>query len=86
MIQKETLLKVVDNSGVKKVKCIKTFKGTIKKTGIGELITVSVCKLKNNYKDKINKGDIFKAVIIRQKKKYTKKTDFLHIFKIMLLY
>lgn len=67
MISIQTLLSVVDNTGVKKVQCIKTLNGTPSKTG--QIILVSLKKLKWNPKKKIKykKGDILKALVIRTK-------------------
>ncbi|MDD5587085.1 MAG: 50S ribosomal protein L14 [Alphaproteobacteria bacterium] len=66
MIQMESVLDVADNSGAKKVACIKVLGGSKRKTaGIGDIIVVSI-------KDaiprgKVKKGDVHKAVIVRQK-------------------
>nr|YP_009476739.1 ribosomal protein L14 [Cryptomonas curvata]AVM81232.1 ribosomal protein L14 [Cryptomonas curvata] len=64
MIFNSSKLKVCDNSGVKHVKCFKVFKsyaGTV-----GSLVYVSVKDNKN--KSKVQKGDIVKGIIIRNKK------------------
>nr|YP_009485502.1 ribosomal protein L14 [Melosira undulata]AVR57566.1 ribosomal protein L14 [Melosira undulata] len=81
MIQKETLLKVIDNSGAKIVKCIKLPKKYTKKMNIGEKVTVSIFKLKTSLTKKLNKGDIFKAIIVRQKKNIYKKDGFFTLFQ-----
>jgi large subunit ribosomal protein L14 len=66
MIQMETVLDVADNSGAKAVACIKVLGGSKRKTaGIGDIIVVSV-------KDaiprgRVKKGDVHKAVIVRQR-------------------
>jgi large subunit ribosomal protein L14 len=66
MIQMETVLDVADNSGAKAVACIKVLGGSKRKTaGIGDVIVVSV-------KDaiprgRVKKGDVHKAVIVRQR-------------------
>ncbi len=66
MIQMETVLDVADNSGAKKVQCIKVIGGSHKRTAnIGEQIVVSV-------KDaiprgRVKKGQVMKAVIVRTK-------------------
>jgi large subunit ribosomal protein L14 len=64
MIQRESILKVADNSGAKLVKCIKILNGA-RYANIGDKILVSVrsCTSKN-----IQKGQIFKALVIRTKK------------------
>ena len=76
MIQTQTVLKVVDNSGAKSVKCIKILGGSKKKfASIGDFIVVSVKELRNRNKinSKVKKGDVHKAIIVRIKKKYFKK-------------
>ncbi|HFL8819393.1 MAG TPA: 50S ribosomal protein L14 [Candidatus Azoamicus sp. OHIO2] len=66
MIQMQTELLVADNSGAKKVMCIKVLGGTRKRfANISDLIKVSV-------KDaiptaKVKKGDVLNAVIVRTK-------------------
>lgn len=66
MIQMETVLDVADNSGAKRVACIKVLGGSHKTIArIGDVIVVSI-------KDaiprgKVKKGDVHKAVIVRQK-------------------
>lgn len=66
MIQVETVLDVADNSGAKAVACIKVLGGAKRRTAsIGDVIVVSV-------KDaiprgKVKKGDVHKAVIVRQR-------------------
>jgi large subunit ribosomal protein L14 len=76
MIQQETILQVADNSGAKTVKCIKVLGGYKKKYAkLGDLIVVSVQKLRNKTRltSKVKKGEIYKALIIRTKKKIQKK-------------
>ncbi|BAF35178.1 ribosomal protein L14 [Candidatus Carsonella ruddii PV] len=66
MIQEQTYLKVADNSGGKIVKCIKVLNGTNKKyANIGEIIKVVVKTA--NFKSKIKKSQVLKAMIIRSK-------------------
>ena len=51
MIQQQTVLNVSDNSGAKLVRCIKVLGGLKKKTAnIGDIIVVSVLKLRNKSK------------------------------------
>ena len=76
MIQQKTLLRVADNSGAKKVRCIKVLGGFKRKAAsIGDIIVVSVQQLRttNRYNSKILKGGVSRALIIRTKKKYIKK-------------
>lgn len=76
MIQQQTLLKVADNSGAKYVKCIKVLGGFKRKTAfLGDLIVVSVQKLRNKSKktSKVFKGDVYKAIILKTRQKVKKK-------------
>lgn len=72
MIQAQSLLRVSDNSGAKKIKCIKVLGGFKRKFAhIGDLIVVSVRKVKQHKRKKIKvkEGEIAHAVIIRTKMK-----------------
>lgn len=76
MIIQNTILKVSDNSGAKYVKCIKVLGGFKRShANIGDLIIVSVTKLRNKSKitSKVKKGEVYKALIIRTKKKIFNK-------------
>ncbi len=67
MIQMETVLDVADNSGARKVKCVKVLGGTRRKyASVGDIIVVSVKEAAPN--SKVKKGDVRKAVIVRTKK------------------
>ena len=80
MIQQQTILKVADNSGAKTVKCIKVLGGFKKKIAkLGDIIIVSIQTLRNKAKltSKVNKGEIYKALIIRTKKNYIIKNGFI---------
>jgi large subunit ribosomal protein L14 len=67
MIQMQTVLNVADNSGARKIQCIKVLGGSKRRyAGIGDIIKVSV-------KDaiprgKVKKGDVFNAVVVRTRK------------------
>ncbi|MDR3424197.1 MAG: 50S ribosomal protein L14 [Alphaproteobacteria bacterium] len=66
MIQMETVLEVADNSGAKAVCCIKVPGGSHRKTaGIGDIIVVSIREAVP--RGKVKKGDVHKAVIVRQR-------------------
>lgn len=67
MIQVQTQLKVIDNSGVKKGQAIKIYQG--KQGSVGDIIQISVKQLQTKTKLKILKGNIFKALIVRTKYK-----------------
>ena len=67
MIQMQSRLEVADNSGAKKVQCIKVLGGSKRKyAGIGDLIVVSVKEAAPN--GKVKKGDVLHAVVVRTKK------------------
>ena len=64
MIQMQTILNVADNSGAKKVACIKVLGGSKRSyAGVGDVIVVSVKEAIPN--SKVKKGDVMKAVIVR---------------------
>ena len=69
MIQMQSKLFVADNSGARKLQCIKVLGGSKRKSAsIGDIIVVSI-------KDalpraKVKKGDVYKAVIVRTSKDY----------------
>lgn len=77
MVKQNTILKIVDNSGATKAKCIKIIGASNKKIGyIGDLIVVSIYKLKSKLnKFKLKKKQLFKAVIISCKKVKDKKIN-----------
>jgi len=73
MIQMQTRLEVADNSGAKKVQCIKVLGGSKRKyAGIGDLIVVSVKEAMPN--GKVKKGEVLQAVVVRTKKE-VRRTD-----------
>ena len=66
MIQTTTKLDVADNSGAKKVACIKVLGGSKKRYAtIGDVIVVSVKEALVN--SKVKKGEVARAVIVRTK-------------------
>ncbi|MBI2999400.1 MAG: 50S ribosomal protein L14 [Deltaproteobacteria bacterium] len=67
MIQARTVLEVADNSGARRVQCIKVLGGTKRKyASIGDIIVVSVKEAIPNAK--VKKGDVMKAVVVRTAK------------------
>ena len=67
MIQMQTRLVVADNSGAKKIQCIKVLGGSKKRYArIGEIVVASVKEA--NFGGAAKKGEIVKAVIVRTKK------------------
>jgi large subunit ribosomal protein L14 len=64
MIQMQTILDVADNSGAKKLFCIKVLGGSKRRyAGIGDIIVASVKEAIPN--SKVKKGDVVKAVVVR---------------------
>jgi large subunit ribosomal protein L14 len=69
MIQMQTILNVADNSGAKKLMCIKVLGGTRRRyAGLGDVVVVSVREAIPN--SKVKKGDVMKAVIVRTVKEF----------------
>lgn len=67
MIQMQSFLDVADNSGAKKLQCIKVLGGSKRKyASIGDIIVVSIKEASPNAK--VKKGDVAKAVIVRTAK------------------
>ena len=67
MIQVETQLDVADNSGAKRVSCIKVLGGSRRRYAtVGDIIVVSVKDALPN--SKVKKGAVMKAVVVRTKK------------------
>ncbi len=67
MIQVETNLEVADNSGARKVQCIKVIGGSKRKVAsVGDVIIVSVKKAIP--RGKVKKGDVARALIVRTSK------------------
>ncbi|KGO32677.1 MAG: 50S ribosomal protein L14 [Desulfoprunum sp.] len=74
MIQTETVLNVADNSGAKKVLCIRVLGGTRKRYArIGDVIVVTVKEAIPHAK--VKKGDVMKAVIVRTVKEIKRPDD-----------
>ena len=67
MIQPLSTLNVADNSGAKKIMCIRCLGGSVRKyANIGDVIVASVKKADPD--GKVKKGDVVMAVIVRSKK------------------
>lgn len=72
MIQDESMLKVADNSGAKKLKVIRVLGGYKKRYGrIGDIVTCAVKEAAP--RAAIKKGDVIHAVIVRQRKEMRRK-------------
>ncbi|MBW1810963.1 MAG: 50S ribosomal protein L14 [Deltaproteobacteria bacterium] len=67
MIQMQSMLNVADNSGAKRVQCIKVLGGSKRKyAGIGDIIVVSIKEALPG--SKVKKGELRRAVIVRTAK------------------
>jgi len=67
MIQMMTELEVADNSGAKRLRCIKVLGGTRRRyASIGDIIVVSIKEAIP--KAKVKKGDVKRAVVVRTRK------------------
>ena len=67
MIQMQTNLEVADNSGARRVQCIKVLGGSKRKTAsIGDIIVVSIKEAIP--RGRVKKGDVHQAVIVRTAK------------------
>src|SRR3954447_3709454 len=67
MVQSTTTLDVADNSGAKKLMCIRVLGGTKRKdASLGDIIVVSVKEAIPNAK--VKKGEVAKAVIVRTRR------------------
>lgn len=64
MIQMQTLLNVADNSGARKLMCIKVLGGSKRKYArVGDVVVVSVKEAIPNAK--VKKGEVLRAVVVR---------------------
>ncbi len=67
MIQMQSVLDVADNSGAKRVQCIKVLGGSKRRyAGIGDVIRIAIKEAIPN--SRVRKGDVFFAVVVRTKK------------------
>jgi large subunit ribosomal protein L14 len=67
MIQMQTVLDAADNSGAKKLYCIKVLGGSRRRyASLGDVIVVSVKEALPN--SKVKKGDVMRAVVVRATK------------------
>lgn len=67
MIQMQTVLEVADNTGARKVMCIKVLGGSKRRyAGVGDIIKVSIKDAAP--RGRVKKGDIYNAVVVRTAK------------------
>ena len=71
MVQVQTVLDVADNSGARKVMCIKVLGGSKRRyASVGDVIVVAVKEAIPNAK--VKKGDVSRAVIVRTAKEISR--------------
>jgi large subunit ribosomal protein L14 len=74
MIQTETMLNIADNSGAKKVLCIRVLGGTRRRYArVGDIIVVTIKEAIPN--SKVKKGEVMRAVIVRTVKEIRRMDD-----------
>ncbi len=67
MIQMQSVLEVADNSGARKVQCVKVLGGSRRRyAGIGDIIKISIKEAMPN--SRVKKGEVFNAVVVRTRK------------------
>jgi len=67
MIQMQTNLEVADNSGAKRVQCIKVLGGSHRRyASVGDLIVVSIKEAAP--RSRVKKGEVRRAIVVRVKK------------------
>jgi len=72
LIQTESILEVADNSGAKKIQCIKVLGGSKKRYAtIGHIIKVSIKEAIP--RGKVKKGEVLNAVVVRTRKGIKRK-------------
>jgi large subunit ribosomal protein L14 len=71
MIQTETILDVADNSGARRVLCIKVLGGSRRRyASLGDVIVVSIKEALPNAR--VKKGEVAKAVVVRTKREQSR--------------
>ncbi|NLX91411.1 MAG: 50S ribosomal protein L14 [Firmicutes bacterium] len=72
MIQQQSVLKVADNTGARRIMCIRVLGGSRRQyAGIGDIVVASVKEAIPG--GVVKKGDVVRAVIVRTKKGYRRK-------------
>lgn len=85
MIQNQSILTIVDNSGAKSARCIKILGGFQRRYAyMGDTVVVAIQKIrsKSKSKSKVKKGEVLRAVIIRTKFKHFKKDGSSFLFNL----
>lgn len=72
MIQHRTILKSADNTGAKRIQCIRVLGGYKKRyAGIGDIITVTIKEAQPH--SMVKKGEVHHAVVVRTRKETRRK-------------
>ena len=72
MIQTESYLDIADNTGAKRVQCIKVIGGSRRRyAGLGDVIVVAIQEALPG--SKVKKGDTARAVIVRTRREYRRQ-------------
>jgi large subunit ribosomal protein L14 len=72
MIQQQSNLAAADNSGAKRLQCIKVLGGSKRKyASVGDIIVVSVKEAMP--RSKVKKGEVMRAVVVRTAKEFRRK-------------
>ena len=72
MIQTESYLDIADNSGAKRVQCIKVIGGSRRRyAGLGDVIVVAIQEAIPG--SKVTKGDTARAVVVRTRREYRRQ-------------
>ena len=67
MIQMQSMMSVADNSGAKRVQCIKVLGGSKRRyAGIGDIVKITIKEALPN--SRVKKGDVYNAVVVRTRK------------------
>jgi large subunit ribosomal protein L14 len=67
MIQMQSMLEVADNSGARRIQCIKVLGGSKRRyAGIGDIIKITIKEAIPN--SRVKKGEVFNAVVVRTRK------------------
>lgn len=77
MIQTQSFLKLIDNSGAKTIRCIRALnksKRNRRPASIGAKLTVSICSAKFKEKTKVKAGNLAKSILVQCNKK-SKRVD-----------
>lgn len=72
MIQPQTILRIIDNSGGKLCRCIRVLNSG-QKTRVGDLAVVSLRKVKPRKKPKVKKGEVRLALIVYTRRPHLRK-------------